>query len=100
MKTTTNPTPTFRTGCWNEDAPIRVGAARVVIEGDAFGPRYIGGDCFANLAITNKYIVFDSPVAARPVAIDAIHQIGGGIFETQQWDGKNWRAVAAGERDV
>jgi len=100
MKTTRNTKNTktaepivYRIGCWNEDAPIKVGSFRLLISGDSFGPRFVGGTPWVDLATTKPFIVFGSEAEAR----ELVPTLPAGLeVEYHRFDGEAWRNVGAG----
>jgi hypothetical protein len=80
-----------RMGCWHVDGPITPGSARVVIEGDSFGTRYLGGE---------EFIVFrdidQARTEARRVLAD-MPQLSG--YEIHQFSSTGeWYTVGAGSQ--
>jgi len=94
-KTTSTPDPTvYRVGCWHEDAPIKTNSYRLLItEGDSFGPRFVGGECYADLATTKPFVVFTDEADARACFVTLP---AGLTVEYHRWDGKHWRNTGAG----
>lgn len=93
--TTTPSNPTvYRIGCWHEDAPVRMGAYRLlIVSGDTFGTRFVGGELGADLATTKPFIVFNGEVDAR----ECFNALPVGLtVEFHKYDGVNWRNVGAG----
>ncbi len=83
-----------RVGVWNEDGPIAVGSFRIFIaSGDSFGPRFVGGSCYVDLATTKAFCVLSSEVEARRLAATLP---AGLTVEYHRYDGQNWRNVGAG----
>ena len=87
-KTTAPQTTPQRTGCWNPTGWIAEFSARVQIEGDRFGTRFLGGA---------EFIVFRNvDEATKEAHIVLANQTEPTTFEVQEYRAGKWYTVGAG----